>query len=209
MGLTRIGAERIDPLYYDLDNELIDCFILRSKQPDQYPYQWGKFSAQASYGSNQHNQILFLNDKQITYFYNDHWESENKKYKVPILANAHRPYRQLSLIEDATIIYMLVRAPERLVFNIDTGNLPPAKSEQYMKKLMAQFWTKKTIATDGRIENVYDPQSMLENYWFAKPREGQGSSVESIGGGNASPDNLEILNFFVQKLYKSLHVPLS
>ena len=209
LGLTRIASERIDPLYYDLDNELIDCFLLRSKQPDQYPYQWGKFSAQASYGANRNNQILFLNDKQITYFYNDQWESESKKYRIPILASAHRPYRQLSLVEDATIIYMLVRSPERLVFNVDTGNLPPARQEAYMKKLMAQFWSKKTIATDGRIENVYDPQSMMENYWFAKPREGQGTTVESIGGGNASPDNLEILNFFVQKLYKSLHVPLS
>lgn len=208
IGVTKIANERIDPLYYDLDNELIDCFILRAKMQYQYPYQWGKFSHQTSYGRNNQQEIMFLNDKQVTYFANDTWESEGKKYRIPHLANAHRPYRQLSLIEDATIIYMLVRAPERLVFNIDTGGLPPTKAEQYMKRLMTQFWTKKTIGTDGRVENTYDPVSMIENFYFAKPREGQGSTVESIGGGNASPDNLEILNFFVQKLYKSLHVPL-
>lgn len=209
LGVTRIAAERIDPLYYDLDNELIDSYILRSKMPDQYPYQWGKFIHQSSFGGNNQHQLMFMNDKQITYFANDMWESEGKKYRVPILANAHRPYRQLSLIEDATIIYMLVRAPERLVFNIDTGNMPAPQTERYLKRLMAQFWSKKTIGNDGRVENTYDPVSMLENYWFPKSANGQGSTVESVGGGDASPDNLEILNFFVQKLYKSLHVPLS
>jgi hypothetical protein len=208
IGVTRIDNSRIDPLYYDLDNELIDCFLLRAKIPDQYPFQWGRTVNQAGQVKNN-QQLLFLNDKQITYVANSEWESQGKKYKIPHLANAHGPYRQLSLIEDATVIYMLVRAPERLVFNIDTGTMQAAKAEQYIRRLMTQFWQKKTIGNDGRIENTYDPVSMLENYYFAKPRDGSGSTVASVGGGNASPDNLEILNFFVQKLYKSLHVPLA
>lgn len=208
IGLTRIAAERCDPLYYDLDNELIDCFLLRNKAPDMYPFQWGKFTAQASYGTNHKHQLLFLNEKQITYIANDQW-SDGKKYKMPVLAYANRPYRQLSLIEDATIIYMLVRAPERLVFNVDVGNMPPSKSDQYIKRLMGQFWSRKTLTQDGRVENVYDPQGMMENYWFPMRQDGKGSTVSSIGGGKASPDNLEILNFFVQKLYLSLKVPLS
>lgn len=208
IGLTRIAAERCDPLYYDLDNELIDCFLLRNKSPDMYPFQWGKFTAQASYGSNHKHQILFLNEKQITHIANDQW-SDGKKYRLPVLSYANRPYRQLSLIEDATIIYMLVRAPERLVFNVDVGNMQPSKADQYMKRLMSQFWSKKTVTRDGRVENTYDPQGMLENYWFPKHGDGKGSTVESVGGGSASPDNLEILNFFVQKLYLALKVPLS
>jgi hypothetical protein len=207
IGTTRIGAERCDPLYYDLDNELIDCFLLRAKSPDSYPFQWGKFTAQASYGSN-HHQLIFLNEKQVTYIANDQW-SDGKKHKLPVLAYAHRPYRQLSLIEDATVIYMLVRAPERLVFTVDVGSMQPSKAEQYMKRLMSQFWSKKTIDTSGRIENVYDPQGMLENYWFPVREGGKASDVKSVGGGKQSPDNLDILNFFVQKLYQSLKVPLS
>jgi hypothetical protein len=208
IGVTRISSDRCDPLYYDLDNELIDCFLLRAKSPDMYPFQWGKFTAQASYGTNHQHQLLFMNDKQITYIANDQW-SDGKKFKLPVLHYAHRPYRQLSLIEDATVIYMLVRAPERLVFTVDVGNMQPSKAEQYMKRLMGQFWSKKTMSRDGRIENVYDPQGMLENYWFPVREGGKGSDVKSIGGGKASPDNLEILNYFVQKLYQSLKVPLS
>ena len=208
IGVTKISADRCDPLYYDLDNELIDCFLLRAKSPDMYPFQWGKFTAQSSYGTNHQHQLLFMNDKQITYIANDQW-SDGKKFKLPVLHYAHRPYRQLSLIEDATVIYMLVRAPERLVFTVDVGNMQPSKAEQYMKRLMGQFWSKKTMSRDGRVENVYDPQGMLENYWFPVREGGKASDVKSIGGGKASPDNLEILNYFVQKLYQSLKVPLS
>ena len=208
IGVTKICADRCDPLYYDLDNELTDCFLLRAKSPDMYPFQWGKFTAQSSYGTNHQHQLLFMNDKQITYIANDQW-SDGKKYKLPVLYYAHRPYRQLSLIEDATVIYMLVRAPERLVFTVDVGNMQPSKAEQYMKRLMSQFWSKKTMSRDGRVENVYDPQGMLENYWFPVREGGKASDVKSIGGGKASPDNLEILNYFVQKLYQSLKVPLS
>ena len=104
---------------------------------------------------------------------------------------------------------MLVRAPERLVFNVDVGNMQPSKADQYMKRLMSQFWSKKTVTRDGRVENTYDPQGMMENYWFPKYGDGKGTTVDTAGGGSASPDNLEILNFFVQKLYLALKVPLS
>jgi hypothetical protein len=208
IGVTRIAPERCDPLYYDLDNELIDCFLLRAKSPDMYPFQWGKFTAQAASSSNHKHQLLFMNEKQITYIANDKW-SDGKKCRLPVLHYAHRPYRQLTLIEDSTVIYMLVRAPERLVFNVDVGNMKPSAAEQYMKRLVSQFWSKKTLGKDGRVENVYDAQGMLENYWFPVREGGKTSDVKSVGGGKASPDNLEILNFFVQKLYQSLNVPLS
>jgi len=208
IGTRRIAAERIDPLYYDLDNELIDCFILRPKEYDDYPYQWGKYTAQTTISQNKLTQPLFLNEKQITYIANDEWETSGKKHRIPLLSHAHGPYRQLHLIEDATVIYMLVRAPERLVFNVDVGNLPAAKSEQYVKRLMASFWSKKTINKSGNVENVYDPQGMIDNYWFPKTRDGAGTTVESVGGGKQSADNLSTLTYFVQKLYVALHVPL-
>ncbi|HRO65712.1 MAG TPA: portal protein, partial [Candidatus Dojkabacteria bacterium] len=208
IGFRRISSDRCDPLYYDLDNELIDTFILRNKSFDMYPFQIGYQHAQTnSHGPNHTNQILFLNEKQVTYVANDRW-ADGKKYRLPVLSYANRPYRQLSLIEDCTIIYMLARAPERLVFNIDVGNMNPSAADQHIRKLMSQFWAKKTLTNDGRIENMYDPQGITENFVFPKYNGGNGSSVESLAGGKSTPDNLEVLNIFVQKLYQSLRVPL-
>lgn len=204
VGITQLEAGRLDPIYSDKINELIDVYVLRKKVGDEL----GEKKPMSAWHQNQRQeQVLFMNDKQITYVHSGRWD-EKKKLRLPHIDYGRRPYKQLNLIEDATVIYMLVRAPERLVFNIATGNLPPAQSEQYLKRQMAQFWTRKTVGANGKPENVYDPQSMLENYWFAKPATGEGSTVNTVGGGNANPDNLEILLYFVKKLYSCLHVPL-
>lgn len=208
IGTTRIGADRIDPLYYDIDNELIDSYILRTSKAPEYPFQVGKFS-QTNASKKNAQQLIFLNDQQVTYIFNNEWEASGRKFRVPYIATAHGPYTQLSLIEDATVIYMLVRAPERLVFNIATGKMPAQASEQYLKRMMAQFWSKKSVSKTGQIENTYDAQGMQENYWFPKPDGQEGSTVTSIGGGAQTMGNLEVLNYFVQKLYKSLGVPLA
>lgn len=208
VGLTRAGTDRIDPFYYDIDNELIQFYVLRKKVLDNASRN-NKYSMVSAGNMDKKNEILFLNEKQITYIHSGVWDdSGKKKYRKPHIENGSRSYRQLALIEDASIIYMLVRAPERLVFNIDTGHLPPAHAEAYVKKQMAEFWNRKGIGRDQRVENVYDPMTMLENYYFAKPRDGDGSTVTSIGGGKASPDNIEFLTMFINRLCKSLSVPL-
>jgi|TARA_R110000787_G_scaffold17748_1_gene55066 hypothetical protein len=209
IGLTKIGSDRIDPFYFDLDNELISLYVLRKKMLDNNQGSQRTFSGGMSNNLDKKNEILFLNEKQVTYVQSGEWDdSGRQKYRKPHIEHGSRPYRHLALIEDATIIYMLVRAPERLVFNIDTGHLPPGQAESYMKKQMAEFWNRKGVGRDGRAENVYDPMTMLENYYFAKPRGSDGSTVQSIGGGQASPDNIEILTLFINRLYKSMGVPL-
>lgn len=208
VGLTRVGSDRIDPFYYDIDNELIRLYVLRKKLLDNSSRN-NKYSMVSAASMDKKNEILFLNEKQITYIHSGVWDdSGKKKYRKPHIENGSRSYRQLALIEDASIIYMLVRAPERLVFNIATGHLPPAQAESYVKKQMAEFWNRKGVGRDQRVENTYDPMTMLENYYFAKPAGGEGSSVTSIGGGKASPDNIEFLTMFINRLCKSLSVPL-
>ena len=65
-------------------------------------------------------EFIPMDQNQITYV-NSGVYNETKNFVIPFLENARRPYRQLSLIEDAIVIYRLVRAPERLVFNVDVG----------------------------------------------------------------------------------------
>jgi fibrillarin-like rRNA methylase len=71
--------------------------------------------------------------------------NETKNFVIPFLENARRPYRQLSLIEDAIVIYRLVRAPERLVFNVDVGNMAPPKAEAYLRRLFNNIGPEKRL----------------------------------------------------------------
>jgi hypothetical protein len=149
-----------------------------------------------------------LEPRQITYIASGLW-NEDKTIRLPFIENCRRSYKQLSLIEDAIVIYRLVRAPERLKFTIDVSNMPPHKAEAYMQRLMHQYWNKKSYDnTKGGAQNVYDPQSMLDSYWFPKRAGESGSDVQVLPGGQ-NLGQLDDLMYFVNKLYKSLKVPVT
>ena len=144
------------------------------------------------------NQIMYVNSG----VYN-----ETKNFIIPFLENARRPYRQLSLIEDAIVIYRLVRAPERLVFNVDVGNMPPPKAEAYLKKLIQNYWSRKTFDMDqDDVVKKFNPQSMLDAFWFAKRQGSEGTDVRQLAGGQ-NLGELSDLMYFIKKLYRALKVP--
>ena len=58
------------------------------------------------------------------------------------LHKAIKPVNQLRMIEDAVVIYRIVRAPERRVFYVDVGNLPKVKAEAYLRDVMSRYRNK-------------------------------------------------------------------
>jgi len=199
IGLISLPAELINPVYQNVQNEMVKGFLLR--KPVTGPVN--------SMNQKDQEELFFMQKAQVTYVHSGIW-NEYKTIRLPYIENAKRAYRQLSLIEDSIVIYRLVRAPERLKFKVFTGNMPPPKAEAYLKRLMQQYWTKKNYDTQqgGRTTNVYDPQSMLDAYWFTKDAQGNGTDVETLpSGGNLG--QLDDLQYFLKKLYMSLKIPVS
>ncbi len=212
LGVINVPADVINPVYYNVQNGDIREYRLRKLTPQQANATNARnvYQSQANYLANvaqQKEDIIILSKPQVTYIHSNRW-NEEKTFRVPFLEMCRRAYKMLSLVEDAIVIYRLVRAPERLVFKIDTGTMPPAQAEAHVRRMMQQYWQKKAIDPTGNITNSYDPQSMLDSYWFTKRGESEGSTVESLPGG-ANLGQLEDLNYFVEKLYKSLKVPVS
>ena len=195
LGLINIPAEIIDPVYNNVQNMLVKGFIY--KKPIFSTSQPNKVEKTEMIPMEQ-NQIIYASSG----VYND-----TKDFVIPFLENARRPYRQLSLIEDAIVIYRLVRAPERLVFNVDVGNMAPPKAEAYLRKLIQNYWSKKTFDSDqDNVVNKFNPQSMLDAFWFAKRQGSEGTSVTQLPGG-ANLGELTDLMYFIKKLYRALKVP--
>lgn len=198
IGIVQIPTEHINPIYDNVQNMLIKGFLLRKPVIDT--------STNNRYTSKQ--ELIPLERHQVSYFHSGTW-NEHKTIRLPYIEVARRAYKQLSLIEDSIVVYRLVRAPERLVFKVDVGNMPAPKAEAYIKRLMQSYWSRRTYdSTQGNSVNVYDPQSMLDSYWFAKRPDGSGTDVVSLPGG-ANLGQLDDLNYFVNKLYKALRVPSS
>ena len=84
-----------------------------------------------------------------------------------ILDRIYRPWKQLQLLEDAIIIYRIVRAPERRIFYIDIGNMPSSKAQTYIEGIKNKM-RQKQINKDGVLETEYNPASMQEDYFLGQ-----------------------------------------
>jgi hypothetical protein len=198
IGLVSIPTELINPVFHNVQNELLKGFLLQ--KPINGPTN--------SLNTEDQQQLMFLQKAQVSYIHSGLW-NEFKTFRLPFIENAKRAYRQLSLIEDSVVIYRLVRAPERLVFKVYTGNMPPPKAESYIKSLMMKYWSKKTYnGAEGRVTNIYDPQSMLDSYWFPVDAQGKGTDVTPLQT-SSNLGEIKDLDYFLAKLYKSLKVPTS
>jgi hypothetical protein len=198
LGIMNVPTELMDPVYDNIQNTIVKGFIL--KKPVLNPQT----------GGLDKYEFIPLDKNQMTYINSGIW-NQDKSLRLPFVENCRRAYRQLLLMEDAIIIYRLVRAPERLVFNVDVGNMPPPKAEAYLRKLIQNYWSRKThdasSSGDGNTQ-TFNPQSMLDSFWFAKRQGSEGTQVSNLEGG-ANLGELDDLLYFMKKLYKSLKVPVN
>jgi hypothetical protein len=134
---------------------------------------------------------------------------QNKNMVLSYLHKAIKPVNQLRMIEDATVIYRIARAPERRIFKIDVGNLPKIKAEQYLRDVMARYRNKLVYdANTGEIRDDRNYMSMLEDFWLPSRDGGRGTDITTLPGGQQLGEMGDI-EYFRSKLYRSLNVPAS
>jgi hypothetical protein len=125
------------------------------------------------------------------------------------LHKAIKPMNQLRMLEDATVIYRLSRAPERRIFYIDVGNLPKAKAEQYLRDMMVKHKNKLVYdANTGEVRDDRRHMTMLEDFWLPRREGGRGTEITTLPGGQNLGELDDVL-YFQKKLYKALNVPIS
>ena len=137
--------------------------------------------------------------------------NENNSLVLSHLHPAIKPLNQLRMLEDATVIYTITRAPERRIFYIDVGQLPKAKAEQYLHDMMTRHKNKLQYDSDsGDITDGRKFMTMTEDFWFPRRGGERSTEVDILAGGSAPAlSGDENLQYFQRKLYKSLKVPVS
>lgn len=134
---------------------------------------------------------------------------KDNKVVLGYLHKAIKPLNQLRILEDATVIYRISRAPERRIFSIDVGNLPKMKAEQYVREVMVKH--KNRLIYDASTGDIRDDRkfmTMLEDYWFPRRADGGGTTVNTLPSGQ-NLGQLADVEYFEKKLYQSLNVPVS
>tara|TARA_B100000700_G_scaffold210481_1_gene231383 strand:+ start:5484 stop:7421 length:1938 start_codon:yes stop_codon:yes gene_type:complete len=152
----------------------------------------------------QGNQVL--ENWQITHFRllgNDAF----LPYGSSVLESARRIWRQLILVEDAMLVYRVVRSPERRVFKIDVGNVPPEDIPNYMEQVQSTLKRAQVVDKNtGRVDLRYNPLSVDEDYYLPVRGSESGTSIDTLAGGqNATA--IEDVEYIQKKLFAALKIP--
>jgi hypothetical protein len=128
-------------------------------------------------------------------------------YGSSVLEAARRIWRQLILIEDAMLVYRVIRSPERRVFYIDVGNVPPEEVPNYMEQVQttlkrSQVVDKKT----GRVDLRYNPLSVDEDYFLPVRGTETGTKIDTLAGGTNQND-INDVEYVQKKLFAALKIP--
>ncbi len=128
-------------------------------------------------------------------------------YGSSVLEGARRIWRQLILIEDAMLVYRVIRAPERRVFYIDVGNIPPENVGDYLQQ--AQTALKRNAVVDktsGKVDLRYNPLSVDEDYFLPVRGGDTGTKIDTLAGGQ-NTSAIEDVEYIQKKLFSALKVP--
>ena len=133
----------------------------------------------------------------------------NSNTMLGYLHKAIKPVNQLKMIEDSLVIYRVSRAPERRIFYIDVGNLPKLKAEQYVNDIMNKYRNKIVYdAATGEVRDDRKHLSMMEDFWMPRREGGKGTEITTLSGGQ-NLGQIDDINYFQNKLYQCLNVPIS
>ena len=128
-------------------------------------------------------------------------------YGKSMLEGARKVWKQLTLMEDAMLIHRIMRAPEKRVFKLDIGNIPPNEVENFMQQVINKM--KKIPVIDqntGEYNLRYNVESVTEDYFLPVRGGDSGTEIDTLPGlGN---DNaIEDIEYLRNKMMAALKVP--
>lgn len=128
-------------------------------------------------------------------------------YGSSIIEPARRIWRQLILIEDAMLVYRVVRAPERRVFYVDVANIPPADVPTYIEQQRQNMRTSPVVDRQtGRVDLRYNPMSVEEDFFIPVRGGESGTKIDTLAGGQNTAA-VEDVAYIQKKLFAALKIP--
>jgi hypothetical protein len=119
---------------------------------------------------------------------------------------ARKTYKQYTLMKDAMLLHRITRAPEKRVFTVNVGNIPPNEVDGYMQKIMQKM--KKTPYVDqqtGEYNLRYNMQNMMEDFYLPTRGNDTATKIDTIKG--LEYNAIEDVAFLRDEMLAALKVP--
>ena len=133
-------------------------------------------------------------------------DSNMLPYGKSMIEGARKVWKQLTLMEDAMLIHRIMRAPEKRIFKLDIGNIPPAEVDNYMQQVINKM--KKAPVIDEKTGDYnlrYNIQNLTEDFFLPVRGGDSGTNIESLSG--LSYDAVDDIEYLRNRLMASLRVP--
>jgi hypothetical protein len=127
-------------------------------------------------------------------------------YGKSMIEGARRVWKQLSLMEDAMLIHRIMRAPEKRIFKLDVGNIPPQDVDSFMEKAITKM--KKVPYIDpqtGDYNLRFNLQNMVEDFYLPVRGSDSGTSIETLSGMEFT--GIDDIEYLRNKLMAALKIP--
>ena len=184
------------------------------ENPSEVKYKWNPDGfAGSSYGYyNVPNQGGPDDNSGITY---DNYEMAHFRmvadvnylpYGRSYIEPARKLYKQYSLMEDAMLIHRIARAPEKRIFYVNVGAIPPNEVEAFMQKTISSM--KRTPYMDektGEYNLKYNMQNMLEDFYIPVRGNDNATKIDTTPG--LSYDGIQDVEYLRDKLFAALKIP--
>jgi hypothetical protein len=119
---------------------------------------------------------------------------------------ARKLFKQYTMMEDAMLIHRIVRAPEKRIFYINVGNIPPNEIESFMQKTISKMKRTPYIdQTTGEYNLKYNMQNLLEDFYMPVRGNDQSTKIDTLQG--LQYDGITDVEYLRDKLFAALKVP--
>ena len=166
----------------------------------------GYFGGMQSTSPNKNGRAIYFDNYEIAHFRllsDVNYLPYGRSYIEP----ARKLFKQYTLMEDAMLVHRIVRAPEKRIFYIDIGNIPPAEVENFMQKSISQM--KRTPYVDnetGEYNLKYNMQNLLEDFYLpVRGAAGEATKIDTLQG--LTYDGIQDVEYLRDKLFAALKIP--
>jgi len=195
-----VGIVNVSPMStYEVERE--EGF--NPENPYEVRFKMGSMGA--AHGMSQNKNADFFEFYQIAHF-RLMGDTNFLPYGRSLLEGARKTWKQLTLMEDAMMIHRIMRAPEKRIFKIDVGNIPPAEVDNHMRSIIDQM--KKVPYLDqntGDYNLKFNLMNMLEDYYLPTRGAQSGTEIDTLSGMEfGGIDDIEYLR---NRMMAALKVP--
>jgi len=196
-----VGIVNVQPISaYELERE--EGFNPDNPYEVRFKLANSSTSTNFSYGREKSSNFPFY---EIAHF-RLMTDSNFLPYGRSLLEGARKTWKQLTLMEDAMMIHRIMRAPEKRIFKIDVGNIPPQEVDQHMRTIIDGM--KKVPYVDqatGDYNLKFNMMNMMEDYFLPVRGSQSGTEIDSLSGMEFG--GIDDIEYLKNRMMAALKVP--